>query len=451
LGVDGDRIFLAGHLSGGQLAALVALNPIYLAKHGLGSELLAGVIPISAIFDLTATHELPEEFIDIIERAFPSPALRRSASPSPSRRLFEDQPPVVVLAAQQDVPGLRKAAIAFSAQLREAGHPEAETFVAPGRNHRSVLEMGAKSNAARHHLLALLGVDKSSGNFRDTLAARNYWRNPDLSTEDFWQDSRLEKLVQHYESDERLATWLQGFLSSGGGRSASFAAPRYDAVDLLALLEALGTEKVGRGRWLTLTNARHERAVLDLDALRDYEPRVVVGMEGERNLFRITDVYHTKRRYTWLEADAEVWIMARPVGAFLHFNKSPPKELIPGSFGLFGLTLESFQLSEADPLGALRADLSQEEQNFLIRDKACVSCHQFRGVGTKAGHLRARDGKLVGGFALSLEEYPPETWRRYCFEQREVAAEIGASEIRLSPQWQERLFKLVAGERAADR
>jgi hypothetical protein len=83
----------------------------------------------------------------------------------------------------------------------------------------------------------------------------------------------------------------------------------------------------------------------------------------------------------------------------------------------------------------------------LVREKACMSCHQFRGVGARAGHIRASDGARVGGFALPLEEYPPEVWRRYCFEQAEVAAGIGADEVMLSAEWQQRLFELVVGER----
>jgi hypothetical protein len=56
----------------------------------------------------------------------------------------------------------------------------------------------------------------------------------------------------------------------------------------------------------------------------------------------------------------------------------------------------------------------------------------------------------VAGFALPLEEYPPEVWRRYCFEQADVAAEVGADEVHLSPEWQQRLFDLVVRERDSE-
>jgi hypothetical protein len=292
--------------------------------------------------------------------------------------------------------------------------------------------------------MGFIGVGERAEVFRDTLAARRYWRNPDLSTEPFWQ---IDGVVADRAGGPPMAIWLRRFFSAGGRRAIALAEPRYDAIDLFVLLRALGSERVGSGRWLVLTNARHERAVLELEALRQYKPKVVIGLDGERNLFRVTDLYHTKRRYSWRQSDPEPWVMARPVGAFLHFSAAPPDEIVPGTIGYFGLTLDSFRLTDQDPLAPLRTELLQEDWDFLTREKACVSCHQFRGAGGRAGHIRARDGELVEGFALPLEEYPPEVWRRYCFEQAEVAAEVGASEVHLSPEWKQRLFDLIVRER----
>jgi hypothetical protein len=56
---------------------------------------------------------------------------------------------------------------------------------------------------------------------------------------------------------------------------------------------------------------------------------------------------------------------------------------------------------------------------------------------------------LVGGFGLALEDYPAETWRRYVFEQKRVAAEIGATPVPLEGVTAQRLFDLVVREREA--
>jgi hypothetical protein len=54
---------------------------------------------------------------------------------------------------------------------------------------------------------------------------------------------------------------------------------------------------------------------------------------------------------------------------------------------------------------------------------------------------------LVGGFGLALEDYPPETWRRYVFEQKRVAAEIGATHMAVDGPLAQRLYDLVVRER----
>ena len=44
--------------------------------------------------------------------------------------------------------------------------------------------------------------------------------------------------------------------------------------------------------------------------------------------------------------------------------------------------------------------------------------------------------------ALPLEEYPPAVWRRYCFEQLDLAADIGATPVPLG-EHAPALFQLV--------
>ena len=137
--------------------------------------------------------------------------------------------------------------------------------------------------------------------------------------------------------------------------------------------------------------------------------------------------------------------MARPLGAFVHFRQPAPDRIDPKLFARFALTPDSFALSESDPLAPLRS-LPDAEHALVTEDLRCVSCHQLRGVGARAGHLRARDGELVGGFALPLEEYPASVWRRYCFDQIEVAEAIGANPVPLGANAR-LLFELVERER----
>lgn len=55
-GGDPERIFVAGHSSGGHLAALLAMDPRYLKAHGVPITAIRGSIPIGGAYDLTKYH-----------------------------------------------------------------------------------------------------------------------------------------------------------------------------------------------------------------------------------------------------------------------------------------------------------------------------------------------------------------------------------------------------------
>lgn len=60
-------------------------------------------------------------------------------------------------------------------------------------------------------------------------------------------------------------------------------------------------------------------------------------------------------------------------------------------------------------------------------------------------------GKPQGGFALALEDYPPEVWRNFLFNQAEVAKKMGATPNIVQESARPALFDLVnktRGQRA---
>ena len=189
-------------------------------------------------------------------------------------------------------------------------------------------------------------------------------------------------------------------------------AQRYFALDLFDWLEALGRERAGTGPFLTLSNARGEQAVFRVAEIRPLAPRLVIGIDDERNLFRIVDLYHTLREYSWRGEGPRFLSMARPLGAFLLFPAEEPKALGSRVFGRYALTPESFRLGEADPWRVVR-DLPVELESALTRDLACVACHQLRGAGGRAGHPGAptRPGRRIRPPARGV---PGRVWRATC-------------------------------------
>lgn len=436
LGFDPDRVVLAGHGSGGQLAALVGLDPSYLAAEGLETTRLAGVFPMSALYDLEGSPDVPPELVAFATEAYPDAAARRAASPVHHMR--GDAPPVLALAAAADMPGLAPAGMAFTEGLRDAGHGNAETFIAPKRDFRSILDFSARGNAAHAHLAAFAGVGDRVAEMQELWEVRRYWRDPERTTAGFRQAGIP---VVRQEKTPAFDEWVRTYLALSGSRKGSVARESFEAVDLYAWLDAQGPE-VGTGRWLETTNARGAKAFLDLEAARPYRPVIVVGIDDQSNLFRVVELYHTLRRTTWEQPEPDRWLLARALGGFLFFLEEPPSELVPSLFGLFALTPDSFRRTEEDPLAPVRA-LDPELVELVVSEKACVACHTFHGVGGRTGHLRASDGVVVGGTGRGLETYPPKVWRRYVFDQSAVAAEIGATPVMLPPESQRLLYEAV--------
>src|SRR5581483_11551590 len=114
----------------------------------------------------------------------------------------------------------------------------------------------------------------------------------------------------------------------------------------------------------------------------------------------------------------------------------------------FGLSADSFRRYPSDPLKAIR-DVPREVEEALTFRNGCVYCHEFRGAGSH--HVHALTGAAQGGFALPLEDYPPEVWREFLFDQVEVAKKMGAMPNLVSGNARQALFDLVNRSRAARR
>ena len=205
-----------------------------------------------------------------------------------------------------------------------------------------------------------------------------------------------------------------------------------------------GDLKIGRGNYLVVTNFRNEKLFFDRRKIEPYKPVIVVGLDGEKNLFRLGVFYQALREYSW-KPGPQPPLMTRPVGAFVHFLEAPPPELTrQGPYN--GLTENSFQRVEQDPVASL-GDLPKEVYEAVTARNGCVYCHSFRGIGSQSHHMTASENRPHGGVALPLESYPESVWKDFVFHQEEAAAKIGASPNVVDEEARQALYDLVVESR----
>jgi acetyl esterase/lipase len=439
-GYDAGRLYLVGHSSGAQLAALLALDPRYLEAKGLTPDDLSGVVCLSGIYDLDPGDAASAEERQLYERVFGGSQARRGVSPV--RLARADAPPFLLISAERDVPGYAEAATAFEAALRGRGHRDVRTFVALARDHTSIFDLGQTEVGVSLFLLHFVGLRDLPATLEALDAAERYWSSPRFSSAPFFERGVR---VQTHAADARFREETRRLFVGSRRRRAAWAPREFHALDLYEYLDARGDE-VGSGPWLTLTNVQMEKVYLHLDEIRALRPLVVIGIDGVRNLFSVVDLHQAERAYSWREDDPRPPPSARPMGAFLYFMEPPAKPLLPRTFAQFSLVEKSFQRSAEDPLAPLR-DLDPELFSVMTVGNGCIHCHRFRDIGTNAGHLRAVDAEFQGGFALPLTKYPPPVWRRFVFDQAAVARIIGVSPNVVQGPAARRLYELVERER----
>ncbi len=129
-GGDSSRLFLMGHSAGAYIAAMLALNPLYLDREGMSTDDLRGFIGIAGAYDLPPfkTPRLIEIFpgTDIITKAHPINFVTTSA------------PPALLLHGAKDriVPPHNTESLAE--RLREANRPVVATIY-PQYRHLMIL------------------------------------------------------------------------------------------------------------------------------------------------------------------------------------------------------------------------------------------------------------------------------------------------------------------------
>ncbi len=144
-GGDPGRVFIFGHSSGCQLAAILGANPKYLAGVGLAPSDLAGVVAMGCVLapleEMTTKHTLDE----LRARWLKSDETSTFATfedlldSDPSRFIGSHMPPTIVVVAQAErfFPSILEQGAKFVRRLLEMKRP-ADVVMVPGRHMTSI-------------------------------------------------------------------------------------------------------------------------------------------------------------------------------------------------------------------------------------------------------------------------------------------------------------------------
>lgn len=132
LGGDPARIFLVGHSAGAYNVALAALDPRYLAAHGLPPSVIGGVAALAGPFDFLP---LDDPATIAAFGSWPHPA---ETQPVDAVERGVDPPPFLLITGKSDRTVYPRNSERLAARLREAG-ARAELHVLEGIGHADVL------------------------------------------------------------------------------------------------------------------------------------------------------------------------------------------------------------------------------------------------------------------------------------------------------------------------
>jgi acetyl esterase/lipase len=140
-GGDPGKLFVIGHSAGAYLAALLVLDPRYLAAHGMTPRDIRGVVPVSGFFYVDRPGVAPDRPKD----TWGIDANVWKAA-SPATYVKRDVPPMLLLYADGDDSWRQQQQGEFATALGQAGQHETEVRMINGRSHNTVWSEMAKGD-----------------------------------------------------------------------------------------------------------------------------------------------------------------------------------------------------------------------------------------------------------------------------------------------------------------
>jgi hypothetical protein len=283
----------------------------------------------------------------------------------------------------------------------------------------------ADNDAMKKLAIAFLREGDQTLSIDSPLGLQQRWANLDPPVDDaeaFWRKPHVDTATTQ-ATNGHFHVALAKIFSESMHLLAPYPLAKYTSIPLEA-----------KGEHLVVTNARGEQLYLTKNQIGLYQPVIVIGIDDEKNLYRLALGYRLDQERSW-EKTPKPPTMVRAVGPFLFFPNGPPPDLEDTTMAAFSLSPGSFQFVNEDPIAKARAIPSADLRSALLGADGCLKCHGLHGMGMgmgmapKAHHVRANDGKPHGGFALALEAYPKGVLDRFLFDQKTVAAGFGVTPL----------------------
>ncbi|MDI1480088.1 hypothetical protein [Polyangium sp. y55x31] len=433
------RLVLVGRGLGAWMASMLALDRRLLEGAGMDPKRVDGVILFRGTYDLSeaALEGHPDA-------AFFAGSVEDRNESSPIAYARSDSPPFLMLSGgDDDESNWAPLARSFARALWKAGARDVDDFVVPGRDTHSILHWGDEGNDVGDLVFRFVASGPDELPLDNPFGVLHRWgAHPPLDLSDLRKDP---KAIVTYPVDDNVRRTMTSLFGPMPIELYPYVGKTYQAIDLLSYLAGRPESEVGKGNWLVVSNLRGEQEYFRRDVLEKVQPVIVVGLDDEDNLYRVATFYRSKRAYSWIKGEEPMPVMIRPLGAFLHFRTPLPNILSKTTY-TFGLDATSFHWVETDPLAPMRS-LPRGLREVMIGEQGCLSCHEFRGIGTRSHHTLAATGKPYGAFALPLEEYPTEVLRRFLFDQDAVAESFGVNPFPVERNVATQLLDMVTREK----
>jgi acetyl esterase/lipase len=149
-GGNPKKIYVSGHSAGGYLTAMIGLDARYLERYDLGTEIIAGLIPVSGQM---ITHSTVRQ-----ERGIPRshPLVDEAA---PLYYVRPDAPRILCICGGDDLPMRAEENRLFVAAMKAAGHEHTAYLEVPGRDHGTIVsQIPGPEDTVALSVLTFIGV-----------------------------------------------------------------------------------------------------------------------------------------------------------------------------------------------------------------------------------------------------------------------------------------------------